>query len=189
MTADELLEIYRVLVDSQVKDDEDRWVVSEWDRALRDYRDDPALLSDRMDWVAKQKLLQWLKEEEGLSPGDPWFQSLDLAYHDLDEGEGMFWPLEGEGSVVRMTSPENVKAATVLPPKFGRPPIRAAVLNRFHDQIRDAGWERVAFVDGTTVDLPIFSLLNEEEVRNLCARIGKLEGPSDLLKVLSEWIE
>jgi proteasome accessory factor A len=189
VTADEMLEDYRSLVDNQATNEEDRWILSEWDKALRDYRKDPVLLSDRVDWVAKKNLLGWFAEEEGIPLDDPCFQSLDLAYHDLDEDLGMFWPLETDGSMVRLTDPEDVDAATVHPPGLGRPPIRAAVLNRFRDQIRDAGWERVAFVDGTSVDLPLFLSLREEEVRDLCSRIGKLKGPSDLLSALSEWIE
>jgi proteasome accessory factor A len=186
VTAGGIMEIYRSLVDDRVENPEDRWIVSEWDRALGDYRRDPGLLSDRVDWVSKKNLLRWFGEEERLPPDDPCYQSLDLAYHDIDEEAGMFWPLEQEGNMVRLTEPENVRIASFCPPSTGRPPVRAAVLKRFRDQVRDAGWERVAFVDGTAIDLPLFLSLNEGEIRDLCSRIGKLESPADLLNVLSE---
>lgn len=187
-TAADLLEIYREFVDFRVNDDEDRWVVAEWDRALSDYRRNPSLLSDRVDWVAKKTLMDWFSEENGLVSGDRWFQSLDLAYHDLDEEEGTFWPLETEGSMVRLTRPEEVLTATRTPPALGRPPVRAAILDRFPELIRDAGWERVAFVDGKVIDLPLFNTGNEEEIRSLCGEIRSLASPTGLERILEPWM-
>ena len=39
---------------------------------------------DRVDWAAKKFLLNALQEEEKLSWTDPWLQSIDLEYHNVD---------------------------------------------------------------------------------------------------------
>lgn len=186
MTTVDLLESYRILVGTlRTIDAEDRWVLSEWDRALKDYRNDPEHLADRADWVAKRQLLELFRIEEGLSVGDPWFQSLDLAYHDLNQDLGMFWPLEADGRVMRLSDPREVEEATGRPPSMGRAPVRAAIIQRFEDQIRDAGWERIAFIDGTYIDLPLFLTLERGEVETLCRQIGDCEGRTALAGILA----
>ena len=159
--------------------------MSEWGRALEDYEKDPELLADRVDWVAKRQLLDLFRSEEGLSSGDPWLQSLDLAYHDLDQELGMFWPLESDGRMIRLTDPGEVDAATIVPPRTGRAPVRAAVLRRYEKEIRDAGWERIAFVDGSHIDLPLFMELERGDVETLCRRIASCEERADLAKILA----
>jgi proteasome accessory factor A len=180
MTASEILSLYREKVDPVLSGPEDRWIVDEWDKALGDYNADPRRLSDRVDWVAKSILLEWGGEEMGLSPGDPGFQSLDLAYHDIDPHDGLFWPLEEEGSIQRLTRPEEVSLARVSPPGRGRAPIRAAILARFGDRIQEAGWERIVFSGGRAVDLPPALEGDEQEVANLVKKIAALDDPSGL---------
>jgi len=185
MTSADILEVYRSLIGTLQLDSEDRWVISEWDRALEDYRIDPERLADRADWVAKRQLLELFRSEESLSPEDPWFQSLDLAYHDLDQDQGMFWPIEADGRVLRLTDPREVLEATGNPPSTGRAPVRAAILHRFEDQIRDAGWERIAFTDGASIDLPILLTLDKEKVEHLCRRIEDCEDRAALAGILA----
>lgn len=184
ITPREILLAYRDLCSGLQLDSEDKWVLSEWGRALEDYEKDPELLADRVDWVAKRQLLDLFRSEEGLSSGDPWLQSLDLAYHDLDQELGMFWPLESDGRMIRLTDPGEVDAATIVPPRTGRAPVRAAVLRRYEKEIRDAGWERIAFVDGSHIDLPLFMELERGDVETLCRRIASCEERADLAKIL-----
>ncbi len=185
MTSMELLLVYRDLCSQLVMNSEGDWIISEWTRAMEDHQKDPERLADRVDWIAKRQLLELFRNEEGLSPGDPWFQSLDLAYHDLDQDLGMFWPLESEGRMVRLTDPGEVEDAMIVPPALGRARIRAAVLNRYEKEIRDAGWERIAFVDGSYIDLPLFMTLDRENVENLCRKIEACEERVNLSGILS----
>ncbi len=186
MTADEILSLYRTQVDRVVQSEEDRWVVEEWDRALSDYRADPDRLADRVDWVAKESLLSWACQEQKVSSGDPWLQSLDLAYHDIDPGEGLFWPLEEEGSMRRLTRPEEVLDACLNPPALGRAPIRSAILSRFGGEVREAGWERIVFVGGESFDLPPYLEADAGKVRRLLDRIAEMDDPADLGAVIRE---
>ena len=185
LTPKELLLIYRDLCSGLRLDFEDGWVMSEWGRAIEDYEKDPELLSDRVDWVAKRQLLELFRSEEALSSDDPWLQSLDLAYHDLDQDLGMFWSLESDGRMMRLTDPREVEVAAIVPPNMGRAPVRAAVLRRYEKEIRDAGWERIAFVDGSYIDLPLFVTLDRENVEKLCRRIESCEERANLAKIMA----
>jgi len=186
MTADGILSLYRERVDVVVRSEEDRWVVEEWDRALSDYRADSDRLGDRVDWVAKESLLGWACQEQRVVPGDPWLQSLDLAYHDIDPGEGLFWPLEEEGSMRRLTRPEDVRDACEHPPALGRAPIRSAILSRFGGEVREAGWERIAFSGGVTFDLPPYLETDAGKVRRLLDRIAGMDDPAHLEAIIRE---
>jgi proteasome accessory factor A len=179
MTADEILSCYRERLDG-ILTEEDRWIVAEWDQALQDYQADPHRLRDRVDWVAKSELLEWAAQEMSLVPGDPGLQSLDLAYHDIDPQEGLFWPLEEEGRIRRLTRPEEVPFAMSKPPGRGRAPIRAAILARFGERIQEAGWERIVFSGGRAIDLPPCLEADEGEVARLVGRIAAMENPEGL---------
>ena len=48
-------------------------------------------LSDRLDWVAKRWLLETFAKEEGVELDDPWLQSLDLAYHNIDPEISLYY--------------------------------------------------------------------------------------------------
>jgi hypothetical protein len=148
--------------------------------ALQDYQADPHRLRDRVDWVAKSELLEWAAQEMSLDPGDPGLQSLDLAYHDIDSHEGLFWPLEEEGRIRRLTRPEEVTFAMSTPPGRGRAPIRAAILARFGEQIQEAGWERIVFSGGRAIDLPPCLEADEGEVARLVGRIAAMGNPKGL---------
>ena len=65
-------------------DEESDWVLREWARTLDDLERDPMLLVGRLDWVAKKWLLDTFVEAEGLKANDPWLQSLDLEYHNIN---------------------------------------------------------------------------------------------------------
>ncbi len=184
MSSMEILEVYLSLAEAFADEGEDRWVLEEWKKASSDYRKNPHLLSDRVDWVAKRQLLDLFCAEEGIQDGDPWLQSLDLAYHDLDSDEGMFWPMEEEGRIRRLTDPRDVERATLHPPSYGRAPVRAAIIRRFEGEIRDAGWERIHFTNGMTLKLPLFQELDKNAVLLLCNQIGCCKGKEDLERLL-----
>ena len=69
-------------------DEDGEWILEEWETVLDDLDRDPMSLTDRVDWVAKKYLLETFMEAEGLSWDDPWLQSLDLEYHNIDIDSG-----------------------------------------------------------------------------------------------------
>src|SRR2546421_4383696 len=82
--------------------DADRhWILREWENVLNDLERDVMVTRDRIDWAAKKFLLNALQEEEKLSWNDPWLQSIDLEYHNVDIERGLYYELAHQGSVRR----------------------------------------------------------------------------------------
>lgn len=109
-------------------DDESDWVLREWARTLDDLEKDPMLLVDRVDWVAKKWLLESFCETEGVSWDDPWLQSLDLEYHNIDPNRGLFFDLERQGAMERVLTDEQIELACTTPPVNTRAKARAALV-------------------------------------------------------------
>ena len=92
--------------------DDSDWILDAWNGILTDLeKKDPAIVADRIDWAQKYVLLETFRKEEGLSWDDPWMESLDLAYHDLNPDTGLFYPLEEEGSHRRLVSSTAIRTA------------------------------------------------------------------------------
>lgn len=107
------------------QDDETDWILHEWESVLADLRrDDYTALVGRVDWASKLWLLETFRESEGLDWDDPWLQSLDLEYHNLNPDKGLFFALQQEGRAPRMTTDKAVALAQKHPPRntraFGR---------------------------------------------------------------------
>jgi len=109
-------------------DDESDWVLREWERTLDDLETDPMLLVDRLDWVAKKWLLNSFRESENLSWDDPWLQSLDLEYHNIDPNRGLYYDLIKQGAMQRVLTDEQIEKACVTPPQDTRAKARAALV-------------------------------------------------------------
>jgi proteasome accessory factor A len=65
-------------------DADDNWVLNAWRHALDCLRNNRAALIGMVDWVTKEFLLQSFIEHEKLSWKDPWIESLDLEYHQIN---------------------------------------------------------------------------------------------------------
>jgi hypothetical protein len=109
-------------------DDESDWVLREWERTLDDLETDPMLLVDRLDWVAKKWLLNSFRESEKLSWDDPWLQSLDLEYHNIDPNRGLYYDLVKQGAIQRVLTDAQIEKACVTPPQDTRAKARAALV-------------------------------------------------------------
>ena len=109
-------------------DEESDWVLDEWERTLDDLESDPMQLTDRLDWVAKKWLLDAFRESENLGWDDPWLQSLDLEYHNIDPNRGLYFDLEQQGKMKRVLTDDRVEEACGTPPADTRAKARAAMV-------------------------------------------------------------
>ncbi len=110
------------------------WVLREWDYALSGLELDPMLLDDRVDWVAKRKLLDGFREAEGLSWQDDMMVSLDLEYHNLNPDNGLYHGLVEAGQMKRFVPDAQIEAARVLPPQDTRAAGRGQVVRQLLDR-------------------------------------------------------
>jgi proteasome accessory factor A len=144
------LEIQRIFIEEaerrlRGRDEDTDWVLQEWATTLDALENDPFSLGDRLDWVAKHNLLDAFRAEEGLIWNDPYMQSLDLAYHDIDPEHGLYYGLEQAGQMRRLVTDTRVQAAMTCAPADTRAFLRGLFVARFGASVRSIGWNGVAF--------------------------------------------
>ena len=156
---------------------EDRqWVLREWENVLNDLERDPMSTRDRVDWAAKKFLLNALREEEKLSWTDPWLQSIDLEYHNLDRDVGLYYELVRKGLIRRFTTEEEIKTSIFSPPETTRAFFRGRAVARFNDEIVSIQWDEMVFTNGSQphrIALPEAAMDPRLDALNQAARNGK----------------
>jgi len=164
------------------KDDEEtRWVLREWEAVLDDLALDPMRCLDRVDWVAKKFLLSSFREEERLEWSDPWLQSLDLEYHNIDPAAGLYHEMLRSCSVRRLVTEEAIRDAVFHPPASTRAFFRGRAVAKFNAEITSIQWDEVVFrtPEGTRT-VPLVEAFGDEALGPLNRRIAAARTVSDL---------
>ena len=156
-----------------------RWILREWESVLNDLERDVASTRDRVDWAAKKFLLEALRAEEKLAWSDPWLQSIDLEYHNLDLDRGLYYELVRKGLMRRITSEEEIKTAIFSPPETTRAFFRGRAVARFNDEISSIQWDEIVFTNPAAagqsyrIALPEAAMDARLDALNHAARNGK----------------
>lgn len=112
------------------RDAQTDWALAEWEFVLDGLELDPMTLDDRLDWVAKRKLLMSFMEAEGVGWHDDVMQSLDLEYHNVNPGTGLYYGLLQAGMIHRVTTDEAITQAICEPPHNTRAAGRSEVVRK-----------------------------------------------------------
>jgi len=163
-------------IDNVLSDEDRQWVLREWEDVLNDLERDVNLTRDRVDWMAKKFLLNALQEEEKLAWSDPWLQSIDLEYHNVDLERGLYYELVRQGSARRVVSEEDIKMSIFTPPETTRAFFRGRSVAKFNDQIASLQWDEIVFTNaGQTrrITLPEAFADARLDALNQAARNGK----------------
>ncbi|HZR04387.1 MAG TPA: depupylase/deamidase Dop [Candidatus Udaeobacter sp.] len=153
-----------------------QWILREWENVLNDLERDVMSTRDRIDWAAKKFLLDSLQQEEKLSWSDPWLQSIDLEYHNLDLDRGLYYELLRKGLMRRVTNEEEIKASIFNPPETTRAFFRGRAVARFNDEISSIQWDEIVFTNEAhsfRVALPEAAMNARLDALNHAARNGK----------------
>lgn len=123
-------------------------LLAAWEATLDGLEHDPLQLADRLDWVAKHRLLTDFIQAEKVSWGDDVLHSLDMEYHNIDPERSLYAGLEQAGQVQRICTDQEIKQATRRPPSNTRAAGRAAVIaelikHRWNRYLIDWDWVRV----------------------------------------------
>jgi proteasome accessory factor A len=129
-------------------DSEISWLLRQWENVLNDLERDVSATADRVDWAAKKFLLSSFRDEEKLSWNDPWLQSIDLEYHNIQPDEGLFYDLQRQGSMRTLISEKEIKDAIFSPPETTRAWFRGRAVARFNHAISAIQWDEIAFSNG-----------------------------------------
>ena len=117
-----------------------------------------------------------MEEEEKLAWSDPWLQSIDLEYHNVDLERGLYYELVRQGSMRRIVNEDEIKISIFTPPETTRAFFRGRSVARFNDEITSIQWDEIVFANGSQsrrVALPEASLDARLDALNLAARNGK----------------
>jgi proteasome accessory factor A len=96
-----------------------------WGRALQAVESQDYSLIDReVDWAIKHRLLERYRSKHGLELSSPRIAQLDLAYHDIRRGRGLFDMLQRKDLVDRATEDGEIEAAKDTPPQSTRAKLR-----------------------------------------------------------------
>jgi proteasome accessory factor A len=113
-------------------------VVDLWGRTLDAVEaQDFAKVDTEIDWVIKRKLFQRYQDRYSMELSDPKIAQLDLAYHDIKRGRGVFDLLQRKGLAKRLTEDEQIDEAVDLPPQTTRAKLRGEFITAAQDAGRD----------------------------------------------------
>ncbi|MCB0963780.1 MAG: proteasome accessory factor PafA2 family protein, partial [Acidimicrobiales bacterium] len=116
-------------------------VLDEWESVLTGLEADPATVADRVDWVAKQRLLEGYMDRHGVGWDDQRLAGLALQYHDLRPHRSV----ADRVGLRRITTDEEVAAAVTEPPDDTRAYFRGRCLQRWAPQVVAANWDSIVF--------------------------------------------
>ncbi len=185
ITAVEVQRLYQQEAEKRLRgtSEETDWLLNEWNATLTALETDPFSLADRIDWAAKYRLLNEFREAESLEWSDPYLQSLDLAYHDVDPEAGLYYGLEQSGEMRRLVTEARVEAAVECAPDT-RAFLRGLFVQRFGSAVRSIGWNGVAFQHKDEDYLFDMNPLVEENVSALNEEFAGANRLEDVVAIL-----
>jgi proteasome accessory factor A len=100
-------------------------VMELWDRTLGAVeRQDLSLIDREIDWAIKHRLVERYRAKHRMDLSNPRIAQLDLAYHDIRHGRGLFDLLQRKALVDRVTDDGEIEAAKDTPPATTRAKLR-----------------------------------------------------------------
>ncbi len=115
------------------RDEQTDWTLNAWEQTLDQLDKDPLAFSDRLDWVAKYKIVEQYREEMNLDWSDDALHSVDLEYHNIDPRKSLYHALDEMGQVQHVVDEVKIVDAMTEPP-----PTRAAARSRVVRALLDA---------------------------------------------------
>jgi Pup amidohydrolase len=144
----EYLEHAKKYVEREDDTPENREVVDRWEAVLACLESEPLTLHRELDWVAKYRLLEGYRERDGLAWSDHKLHLIDLQYHDVRRGKGLYNRLAAAGKVDRITTDEAIDTAVMEPPENTRAYFRGRCISRYPDAIAAASWDSLIMDTG-----------------------------------------
>jgi proteasome accessory factor A len=95
---------------------ETNWLLENWSFVLEALEQNRQSLIGGVDWITKKWLLETFIEAEGLSWDDPWLQSIDLEYHNIDPSHGLFYSVTPGKRIAEWNNNIRRPSATRSPP-------------------------------------------------------------------------
>ncbi len=121
--------------------DEVALILEQWREMLDGVRDNRDAVADRVDWVAKWRVVSGYKVRHGLNDRDAKLRAIDLQYHDLRPTHS----LAARVGLRTLYDDAAVREAVHNPPLSTRAYFRGQCVARFPEEIVAANWDSVVF--------------------------------------------
>jgi proteasome accessory factor A len=121
--------------------DEVEFILTQWREMLDGVRDDRDAVADRVDWVAKLRVVNGYQERYTLRDQDAKLRAIDLQYHDIRPSHS----LAQRVGLRRLCGDVEVREAVHNPPLTTRAYFRGQCVARYPEQIVAANWDSVVF--------------------------------------------
>jgi proteasome accessory factor A len=113
-------------------------VLEMWERALGAIESgDLDKIAREIDWAAKYQLIERYRARHDLPLSAPRIAQLDLTYHDVHRGRGLYYLLQRTGSVDRVVRDLDIFEAKSIPPQTTRAKLRGEFIRRAQERRRD----------------------------------------------------
>ncbi len=112
-----------------------------WEEILTGLESNPMSLADRVDWIAKYRLLNSYMERHELSWADARLFALDLKYHDMNPEKSVARKL----NLKELVDFEEIEMAIANPPEDTRAYFRGKCLQKFASEIVAVNWDSIVF--------------------------------------------
>jgi proteasome accessory factor A len=162
---------------------ETNWLLENWGFVLEALEQNPESLIGGVDWITKKWLLETFVNAERLNWDDPWLQSIDLEYHNIDPARGLFFSVTPGKRIAEWNNSVRRSSATYVPPANTRASGRAQAVAFF--QSNGGGLPYVINWDSIACDSRDFLVMGDpfqtydEEVRRFLAKPRPSGGSSD----------
>jgi proteasome accessory factor A len=134
----EYLSKARSFVESRGSDPVTERVLKLWEKAVRAVESgDLDLIAREIDWVTKYQLIERYRAKHDLPLASPRVAQLDLAYHDVHRGRGLYYLLQRKGAVERVCNDLSIFEAKSVPPQTTRARLRGDFIRRAQERRRD----------------------------------------------------
>jgi proteasome accessory factor A len=147
-------------------------VLELWERTLRAVETgDLDLVSREIDWVTKYQLIERYRRKYDLPLSSPRVAQLDLTYHDVHRGRGLYYLLEKRDAVERVTRDLDIFEAKSVPPQTTRARLRGEFIRKAQEKRRDF---TVDWVHLKLNDQAQRTVLCKDPFRSVDERVDKL---------------
>ncbi len=123
------------------------WILESWSFTLEALKNRPEALIGGVDWITKKWLLEAFMKSEDLGWDDPWLQSLDLEYHNIDPEKGLFFGVQGAKRIGEWNQSVGRPDAMHSPPPDTRAAGRARAVDWFQKNKQQPyviNWDSIA---------------------------------------------
>ena len=113
-------------------------ILTLWRKTLKAVESgDHSLIDREIDWAIKKSLIERYMSKHDLTLSSPRIAQIDMAYHDINRGRGLYYLLERSGLVDRLLGDIEIFEAKSVPPQTTRAKLRGDFVRRAQERRRD----------------------------------------------------